>query len=240
MVEDQGLLTIRRHLLEIADKTATSPNGRSGNMMITGSTITETHRVDWENGSADIAMSDEFSMEATLHSPIRIITAIGAVEATSFSIIHSKEHGRRHGTDVSSIASRLRRISRVMDRAVHQDPNRLRRTERSATITSSILSAALTAHVDDAEAGRLFLPGPHLPFSFVPVRRDGGKPTTHPEFDVIVERASRIAEPMTALSATLRGGNIEVRMGACSEIIHQADPMEAIRILSGFEGRGSL
>lgn len=240
MVKDQGLLEIRRHLLKIADTTEASPNRRSGNMMIAGGTVTEIHKVGWEDGTADVAMSDEFSMEARLDSPIRLVTTIGTVEATSFSVIHSKEEGRRSGTDLSSIAARLRRISRVMERAVAQDPDRLRRRERAAAITASILSAALTAHVEDAEAGRLVLPGPHLPFGFEPVRRDGGKARTHPEFDVIVERASRIVEPMTALSATLRGENVEVRMGACSEIIHQADPMEAIRILSEVEGWGSL
>lgn len=240
IVGDEGLLTIGRLLMDIARTAEAMPRKRSGNMMIVGSTITEIHDLSWEEGSADVSMSDEFGMEVRLKSPIGIPTSIGSIPISSLSLVHHKENGRRACSGIQSVAPRLRRICRVVERAVAQDPNRLRLHEMNNAAVASMLSAALTAHVDDAEAGRLTLPGPHLPFAFEAVRRDGRKPTTHSEFDLIVERASRMARPMIALGATLSGENVEVRMGACREVVHQADPMEAIRILNGTQGQGSL
>jgi hypothetical protein len=179
-------------------------------------------------------------MEARLKSPIGIPTSIGPIPVSSLSLVHRKEAGRRACSSIQCVAPRLRRICRVIERAVAQDRNRLRLHEINNASIASMLSAALTAHVDDAEAGRLTLPGPHLPFAFEAVRRDGRTPTTHSEFDLIVERASRMARPMMALGATLSGKNVEVRIGACTEVVHQADPMETIRILSGVEAQGSL
>lgn len=240
IVEDEGLLRISRLLVDIAKVAEAMPKGRSGNMMIVGNTITEIHDLSWEDGSADVSMSDEFAMQARLKSSIGMPTSIGTIPFSSFSIIHHKESGRRPCSAIESVAPRLRRICRVLERAVAQNPNRLRLYELNNTFVATTLSAALTAYVDDAETGRMTLPGPHLPFGFEPIRRDGGTPTTHPEFDLIVERESHTVKPMMALSATLSGENVEVRIGACTDILQQADPMEAIRTLRGMEGEGSL